>query len=126
MKNVTTKADCLANPSNKWENSQFNFDHLGIALLTLFVFSTKDGWVDIMYSGIDAVGVDKQPIENHNEYMVSYFISFLILVGFFILNMFVGIVVDNFQQCHEEQENRDKALKAAKRARKYLEKQLRN
>ena len=30
------------------------------ALLTLFVFSTKDGWVTIMYDGIDAVGVDKQ------------------------------------------------------------------
>ena len=30
------------------------------ALLTLFVFSTKDGWVTIMYDGIDAVGVNKQ------------------------------------------------------------------
>ncbi len=30
------------------------------ALLTLFVFSTKDGWVTIMYDGIDAVGIDKQ------------------------------------------------------------------
>ena len=30
------------------------------ALLTLFVFSTKDGWVTIMYDGIDAVGIDQQ------------------------------------------------------------------
>ena len=29
-------------------------------MLTLFVFSTKDGWVALMYQGIDAVGVDKQ------------------------------------------------------------------
>lgn len=28
--------------------------------MTLFVFSTKDGWVTIMYDGIDAVGIDKQ------------------------------------------------------------------
>ena len=36
-------------------------DHLfPQALLTLFVFSTKDGWVTIMYDGIDAVGIDKQ------------------------------------------------------------------
>lgn len=31
-------------------------------MLTLFVFSTKDGWVKLMYNGIDAVGVDKQVI----------------------------------------------------------------
>ena len=29
-------------------------------MLTLFVFSTKDGWVKLMYNGIDAVGVDKE------------------------------------------------------------------
>ena len=37
----------------------FNY-FISQALLTLFVFSTKDGWVTIMYDGIDAVGVDKQ------------------------------------------------------------------
>lgn len=30
------------------------------ALLTLFVFSTKDGWVTIMYDGIDAVDPEIQ------------------------------------------------------------------
>lgn len=33
------------------------------ALLTLFVFSTKDGWVTIMYDGLDSVGVDKQVLK---------------------------------------------------------------
>lgn len=28
--------------------------------MSLFVLASKDGWVDIMYSGLDAVGVDKQ------------------------------------------------------------------
>jgi len=30
------------------------------ALMTLFVLASKDGWVTIMYSGLDAVGVDMQ------------------------------------------------------------------
>lgn len=30
-----------------------------------------------------------------------YFISFLLLVGFFVLNMFVGVVVENFHKCKE-------------------------
>ena len=28
--------------------------------MSLFVLSSKDGWVEIMYNGIDAVGVDQQ------------------------------------------------------------------
>lgn len=32
------------------------------ALMSLFVLASKDGWVDIMYDGLDAVGVDQQVI----------------------------------------------------------------
>jgi len=28
--------------------------------MSLFVLSSKDGWVSIMYDGLDAVAVDKQ------------------------------------------------------------------
>lgn len=28
--------------------------------MSLFVLSCKDGWVSIMYDGLDAVGVDQQ------------------------------------------------------------------
>lgn len=30
------------------------------ALMSLFVLSCKDGWVNIMYDGLDAVGIDQQ------------------------------------------------------------------
>ena len=88
------------------------------ALMSLFVLSSKDGWVNIMYTGLDAVGVDQQPIENFNEWRLLYFISFLLLVAFFVLNMFVGVVVENFHRCREEQEKEEKALRALKRAQK--------
>lgn len=28
--------------------------------MSLFVLASKDGWVNIMYHGLDAVGVDQQ------------------------------------------------------------------
>jgi len=28
--------------------------------MSLFVLASKDGWVNIMYTGLDAVGVDMQ------------------------------------------------------------------
>ncbi|KAA0192650.1 hypothetical protein HAZT_HAZT006508 [Hyalella azteca] len=57
---VETKADCLKDKRNQWVNRKYNFDNLGHALMSLFVLSSKDGWVNIMYTGLDAVGVDRQ------------------------------------------------------------------
>lgn len=84
--------------------------------MSLFVLSSRDGWVNIMYTGLDAVGIDQQPIVNYNEWRLLYFIAFILLVGFFVLNMFVGVVVENFHRCREEQEKEEKIRRAAKRA----------
>jgi len=45
---------------------------------------------------------------NYNEWRLLYFISFLLLVGFFVLNMFVGVVVENFHKCQERQEKEER------------------
>lgn len=116
IKNVKNKTDCLSIPGNVWINRKYNFDDLGKALMSLFVLSSRDGWVNIMYTGLDAVGVDQQPIVNFNEWRLLYFIAFILLVGFFVLNMFVGVVVENFHRCREEQEKEEKIRRAAKRA----------
>ena len=42
-----------------------------------------------------------------------------------MLNMFVGVVVENFHKCRESQEQEEKARRAAKRAKK-LEKKRRS
>ncbi|XP_044760613.1 voltage-dependent T-type calcium channel subunit alpha-1H isoform X2 [Coccinella septempunctata] len=116
IQGVQNKSDCLSRESAKWENEKYNFDDLGQALMSLFVLSSRDGWVNIMYSGLDAVGVDQQPKTNYSEWRLLYFISFILLVGFFVLNMFVGVVVENFHRCREEQEKEERVRRAAKRA----------
>lgn len=63
-----------------------------------------------------------QPQENFNEWRLLYFISFLLLVGFFVLNMFVGVVVENFHKCRENQEKEERAARAAKRSQKMEQK----
>ncbi|XP_076629158.1 ca[2+]-channel protein alpha[[1]] subunit T isoform X2 [Colletes latitarsis] len=116
IQSVRNKTDCLADKRNVWLNRKYNFDDLGKALMSLFVLSSRDGWVNIMYTGLDAVGVDQQPIENYSEWRLLYFIAFILLVGFFVLNMFVGVVVENFHRCREEQEKEERVRRAAKRA----------
>merc|ERR1711871_1939682 len=99
LNNIKTKQDCLdiVGP-NSWLNRPYNFDHLGNSLMTLFVLSSIDGWVEIMYHGVDSAGVDMQPVPNNRELLVFFFILFLLIGGFFIINMFVGVIVENFQK----------------------------
>nr|DBA18821.1 TPA: hypothetical protein GDO54_017024 [Pyxicephalus adspersus] len=123
VRNVTNKSDCEA-ANYKWVHHKYNFDNLGQALMSLFVLASKDGWVNIMYNGLDAVAVDQQPITNHNPWMLLYFISFLLIVSFFVLNMFVGVVVENFHKCRQHQEAEEARRREEKRLRR-LEKKRR-
>ena len=55
--------------------------------MSLFVLSSKDGWVSIMYQGLDAVGIDQQ---------VRYLISLLDsahLMNILSRNQFLGKVI---------------------------------
>ncbi|XP_008296940.1 voltage-dependent T-type calcium channel subunit alpha-1H-like [Stegastes partitus] len=101
LRNITNKTDCLA-ANYSWVGKQLNFDNLLQAVLSVFVMFTKDGWVNIMYDGLDAVGVDQQPVQNYNEWMLLYFIPFMVM-SYFLLNMFIGISVETFQKCQREQ-----------------------
>ncbi|XP_008294833.1 voltage-dependent T-type calcium channel subunit alpha-1I [Stegastes partitus] len=121
VKNITNKSDCLQ-ASYKWVHHKYNFDNLGQALMSLFVLASKDGWVNIMYHGLDAVGVDQQPVINNNPWMLLYFISFLLIVSFFVLNMFVGVVVENFHKCRQHQEVEEAKRREEKRQRRMEKK----
>ncbi|XP_035379416.1 voltage-dependent T-type calcium channel subunit alpha-1I [Electrophorus electricus] len=121
VKNITNKSDCLL-ANYKWVHHKYNFDNLGQALMSLFVLASKDGWVNIMYHGLDAVGVDQQPVTNNNPWMLLYFISFLLIVSFFVLNMFVGVVVENFHKCRQHQEVEEARRREEKRLRRMEKK----
>ncbi|XP_028975657.2 voltage-dependent T-type calcium channel subunit alpha-1G isoform X1 [Esox lucius] len=121
IRNITNKSDCLM-ANYKWVRQQYNFDNLAQALMSLFVLASKDGWVDIMYDGLDAVGVDQQPQLNYNPWMLLYFISFLLIVSFFVLNMFVGVVVENFHKCRRSQEAEEAKRREEKRLKRMEKK----
>ena len=77
---------------------------LGNAILTLFQIMTTEGWQDVMFSGVDSEGVEMQPIYRNNAYFSLYFIIFIILGSFIIINFFTATIVDNFNQIKEKEE----------------------
>ncbi|XP_023707952.1 sodium channel protein para isoform X15 [Cryptotermes secundus] len=88
---------CIAE-NYTWENSPMNFDHVGKAYLCLFQVATFKGWIQIMNDAIDSRDLDKQPIRETNIYMYLYFVFFIIFGSFFTLNLFIGVIIDNFNE----------------------------
>lgn len=114
---VFTKQHC-AMIGGTWQNQVYNYDNLMNALLTLFYVSSFDGWVDVLFYTIDGKGVDAQPEEDYNEGAAIFFIAFLVIANFFILNMFVGIIVDSFQMTQTPEEEKARRLFMLREERK--------
>uniref|UniRef100_A0A8C8MI10 Sodium channel protein n=1 Tax=Oncorhynchus tshawytscha TaxID=74940 RepID=A0A8C8MI10_ONCTS len=60
--------------------------------------ATFKGWMDIMYAAVDSRNLEDQPDYEVNLYMYMYFVVFIIFGSFFTLNLFIGVIIDNFNQ----------------------------
>jgi len=80
-----------------------NFDNIFNAMLTLFEIMTTEGWVDVMYAASDAVGEYKQPVRdtNHGLYVIM-FPLWILLSFMFLVNLAVGVIVENFDQLQDK------------------------
>uniref|UniRef100_A0A3P9BGZ7 Sodium channel protein n=1 Tax=Maylandia zebra TaxID=106582 RepID=A0A3P9BGZ7_9CICH len=98
VKNMT---DCrqMENGSARVMNLKVNFDNVGMGYLALLQVATFKGWMDIMYAAVDSqTKPEEQPDYEINLYMYCYFVVFIIFGAFFTLNLFTGVVIDNFNQ----------------------------
>uniref|UniRef100_A0A8D1HFT8 Sodium channel protein n=1 Tax=Sus scrofa TaxID=9823 RepID=A0A8D1HFT8_PIG len=99
---VENRSACFAlmnvSQNVRWKNLKVNFDNVGLGYLSLLQVATFKGWMDIMYAAVDSVNVDKQPIYEYSLYMYIYFVIFIIFGSFFTLNLFIGVIIDNFNQ----------------------------
>ncbi|XP_075778950.1 sodium channel protein type 5 subunit alpha-like [Pelodiscus sinensis] len=81
-----------------WTKVKVNFDNVGAGYLALLQVATFKGWMDIMYAAVDSRGCEEQPEWECNLYMYLYFVIFIIFGSFFTLNLFIGVIIDNFNQ----------------------------
>uniref|UniRef100_A0A7N8YAV5 Sodium channel protein n=1 Tax=Mastacembelus armatus TaxID=205130 RepID=A0A7N8YAV5_9TELE len=108
---VNNKSDCLAigeaTQEARWVNVKVNYDHVGKGYLSLLQVATFKGWMDIMYAAVDSREVEEQPSYEVNLYMYMYFVIFIIFGSFFTLNLFIGVIIDNFNQQKKKISNKD-------------------
>ncbi|KAG2471244.1 CAC1C protein, partial [Polypterus senegalus] len=87
----------------KWENSKFNFDDVLVGMMALFTVSTFEGWPELLYKAIDSHGEDVGPIYNYRVEISIFFIIYIIIIAFFMMNIFVGFVIVTFQEQGEQE-----------------------
>ena len=65
---------------------------LGAALLTLFQLVTLEGWVEVMETAMEA-----------HPFAWVFFVSFVMLGTFVVLNLFIAVVINNLEASKVEQ-----------------------
>ncbi|KAM7412269.1 hypothetical protein PAMA_021969 [Pampus argenteus] len=86
-----------------WYNSEYNFDNVLMAMMALFTVSTFEGWPTLLYKAIDSNRENMGPIYNYRIEISIFFIIYIIIIAFFMMNIFVGFVIVTFQEQGEKE-----------------------
>ncbi|XP_022258393.1 sodium channel protein 1 brain-like, partial [Limulus polyphemus] len=92
---VNNKTECLAK-NYSWVNSKVNFDNVPNGYLALYQVALFEGWMEIMEDAIDIRGKNLQPEKEANFIAYLYFVVYILFGSFFILNLFIGVIIDTF------------------------------
>jgi hypothetical protein len=85
-----------------WQPVMRHFDDIFHAILTVFEVATGEAWPDIAYPVMDSVGPDKPMVRNANPLAALYFIIIQVACGFFMLELFTGVIIANYYQLKEQ------------------------
>ncbi|XP_031414294.1 sodium channel, voltage-gated, type I-like, alpha isoform X2 [Clupea harengus] len=95
---VANKSECNKTDGAIWKNVKINFDNVAAGYLALLQVATYKGWMPIMYAAVDSRAVNDQPVFEEKMVAYVYFVVFIIFGSFFTLNLFIGVIIDNFNQ----------------------------
>ncbi|XP_057583619.1 LOW QUALITY PROTEIN: voltage-dependent L-type calcium channel subunit alpha-1S [Hippopotamus amphibius kiboko] len=82
----------------QWTHNDFHFDNVLSAMMSLFTVSTFEGWPELLYKAVDSHEEDRGPVHNARMEVAVFFIAYIILIAFFMMNIFVGFVIVTFQE----------------------------
>lgn len=86
-----------------WNRSDSNWDNISQAMMSLFIISTLEGWPDIMLISVDSTEADKGPsFENSTPY-IYFYIIYIFIGSFFLLNFFIGVLFLEYAKAQREE-----------------------
>lgn len=67
-------------------------------MLALFNVAAIEGWPDVMVASFDTSTVDQGPIFENTKYNGFFFVVFILIGSFFLLNFFIGVMFLKYNQ----------------------------
>lgn len=99
---LTSRAVCTLLNATWGRTIPQSFDNVLYGCRTFFEISTTEGWVTIMLASVDATEIDMQPVPNAHEGWTLFFIAFIFSGSFFTIQLFIGVVIENFNTMKEK------------------------
>nr|KAG0004028.1 calcium channel protein [Entomortierella chlamydospora]KAG0014337.1 calcium channel protein [Entomortierella chlamydospora] len=102
---INTLYDCRVEFTNSddvlmprvWSNpTVYSFDNFFASLLILFEIVSQEGWIDVMSSARDIVGLGMQPNTDASRYNGIFFVLFNLAGGYFVVSLFVATIIENY------------------------------
>ena len=104
MSIIKTKWDCL-DYGGDWITIYPNLDNIKSGFILFFEMMTTEGWVKYMYIAMDSTDIDKQPIRDISFRWALFFVCYMIFSFFFLFNLVIVILSDNYYKEKEKIEN---------------------
>ncbi len=94
---INNMHDCM-DFGGDWIRLDQNFDNIFQSMLTMFVVALTEGWIEIMFQGIDSKGPEQYKTRDFDVKWAIFFCMFIVIGTFFTLNLFDGIIINNYQK----------------------------
>ena len=85
-------------PAHAPSEVSFSFDDFASTCQTLYEVSTLRGWSKYVYAAIDATSPAQHPISNNSPGVMIYFVLWVLVSSFFIVQMVIGVLIDAINQ----------------------------
>jgi hypothetical protein len=80
-----------------WQSYPLNFDTVPQGMLTLLVVSSLNNWDQLMYQTMDSTGPDSAPVKYTTPAAAYFYLTFILVCAFFLMNFLIGILFLNFK-----------------------------
>lgn len=91
---------------------QYNFENFGNSLITVFRLSSGAGWNDLMRdcSATPELSGCSYELNNCGQPVVSrfYYLSLCIIINFVMLNLFIAVILENFEYTTQQERSKIK------------------
>jgi hypothetical protein len=88
--------------NREWTTLPYNFDNIFNGILVLFCTSVGGDWPVYMYAIVDGTGPGQPMVRDNNQMAALFYMSFIFLVNFFIMNLYLGAIGTNFDAIQKE------------------------